>query len=85
MAERLEHLAFSPRAEGGPPLETYTTSTAEHGEIYRATPDYVRWMRSRYPGYGDGNHRKVAAPGRAPEGVGEKPRFKQHAPLDTGG
>ena len=70
MAHRLEHLAFAPRAEGGPPLETYTTTSTEHGEIYRANPEYVRWMRSRYPGYGAGSHSEVTAPGRPSAGAG---------------
>ena len=70
--ERLERLAFGARPEGhnAPPLETYTTTTSEHGEIYRATPDYVRWMRSRYPGYGAGSHSEVSAPSRPTEGKG---------------
>ena len=84
MANRLEHLAFAPRPEGGPPLETYSTTTTEHGEVYRATADYVRWMRSRYPGYGTGSHSEVTAPSRPIEGAGKPTRFKQHSPLDTG-
>ncbi len=70
MANRLEHLAFAPRPEGGPPLETYTTKTSEHGEIYRATSDYVRWMRSHHPGYGSGSNSEVPAPSRPPKGDG---------------
>ena len=85
LANRLEHLAFAPRPEGCPPLETYTTTSTEHGEVYRATAEYVRWMQSRYPGYGVGDHGEVPAPRRQTEGVGRKPRFKQHSPLDTGG
>ena len=70
MADRLEHLAFSPRPEGGPPLETYTTATSEHGEIYRATPEFRAWMRSSYSGYGAGSHGEVSAPSRPTKGKG---------------
>jgi len=53
--ERLERLAFPSEeviAEGRAPLETYTTTTSEHGDIYRATDAYVAWLGSRIPGYG---------------------------------
>ena len=73
MADRLEHLAFAPRPEGGPPLETYTTTTTEHGEVYCATDAQRAFMRSRYPGYGVGNHSEVAAPSRPTEGAGRPP------------
>ena len=53
--ERLERLAFPPEevlTEGRAPLETYTTTSTEHGDIYRATDAYVAWLGSRIPGYG---------------------------------
>ena len=48
--ERLEHLAFGRRPEGfdPPPLETYTTTATEHGDVVRATSEYVRWFRRTY-------------------------------------
>jgi hypothetical protein len=52
---RLERLAFPSEevlARGRAPLETYTTTTSEHGDIYRATPEYIEWLGSRIPGYG---------------------------------
>ena len=85
LADRLKHLEESPRSGGGPPLETYTTTPTEHGEVYRATDDFKRWMQSSYRGYGVGDHGEVPAPRREAQGVGAKKRFKQHAPLDTGG
>ena len=86
LAHRLEHLAFAPRPEGGPPLEAYTTATTEHGEVYSATAEQRAFMRSRYPGYGVGNHSEVSAPCSTAQGAGgtKRSRFKQHSPLDTG-
>ena len=44
-------------------METYTTETSEHGDVYRATDAYVAWLRSRIPGYG-GVDRVTRAPSR---------------------
>ena len=52
---RLERLAFPSEevlARGRAPLETYTTTTSEYGDIYRATPEFIEWLGSRIPGYG---------------------------------
>jgi len=52
---RLERLAFPSEevlARGRAPLETYTTETSEHGDVYRATPEFIEWLGSRIPGYG---------------------------------
>ena len=65
--ERLERLAFPTEevlAEGRAPLETYTTTTSEHGDIYRATDAYITWLRSRIPGYGGLDRITRAAPSR---------------------
>ena len=54
LEERLERLAF-PTEEvlrQDAPLETYTTTPSEHGDIYRATDAYVAWLGTRVPGYG---------------------------------
>ena len=64
--ERLERLAFPTQeviAQGRAPLETYTTTTSEHGDIYRATDAYVAWLRSRIPGYGGLDRVTRATPG----------------------
>ena len=52
--ERLIRLAFGGRPEGhnAPPLETYTTTATEHGDVVRATEEYVRWFRRTYPASG---------------------------------
>ena len=70
--ERLERLAFGARPDGSnaPPLETYTTTTSEHGDVYRATDDYVRWFHAAYPKAG-GADRLSRRSSRVPaEGVG---------------
>ena len=65
--ERLERLAFPPEeviAEGRAPLETYTTTTSEHGDVYRATDEYVRWFHAQYPkaGTADRLSRRASSP-----------------------
>ena len=72
--ERLERLAFGERLEGSdpPPLETYTVTATEHGDIYRATDEYVRWFRRTYPAAGGEDRVSRPAPGPAPQGVGGK-------------
>ena len=72
--ERLEHLAFSPRAEGGPPLETYTTTPSEHGDVVRATEAYVEWFRRTYPAAGRAHCARVPAPGAVDQGEGRSSR-----------
>ena len=72
--ERLERLAFGRRPEGfnSPPLETYTTSTSENGDVVRATPEYIRWFLRAYPAAGPENRLSRAAPRSPVEGVGGK-------------
>ena len=72
--ERLERLAFGGRPEGhdAPPLETYTTTSTEHGDVVRATEEYVRWFRRTYSVTGPEDRVSQPAPGPAPEGVGGK-------------
>ena len=72
LSERLERLAFGGRPEGynAPPLETYTTTTTENGDVVRATPEYIRWFLRAYPAAGPEN-RLSRAPSRPdPEGMG---------------
>ena len=67
--ERLEHLAFAPRPEGGPPLVTYETTPGPHGDLVRATQAYVEWFRRTYPASGRTDCARVQAPGPAPKGA----------------
>lgn len=86
--ERLARLATTEPPAGRPPLETYTTTPTEHGDVFRATPEFRDWMRSNYRGYGVGDHSAVTSPGRVAETLGGKPapgpsrvdRFKAKAP-----
>ena len=70
--ERLERLAFGGRPEGhdAPPLETYTTTPTENGDVVRATEEYVRWFRRTYPAAGSEDRVSQPSPRPAPEGVG---------------
>jgi len=70
--ERLERLAFGRRPEGHdtPPLETYTTTPTENGDVVRATPEYVRWFHRTYPAAGPEDRARIPTPCPAPEGVG---------------
>jgi hypothetical protein len=70
--ERLERLAFGRRPEGhnAPPLETYTTTTTEHGDVVRATPEYIRWFLRTYPASGPENRLSRASAGPPVKGVG---------------
>jgi len=72
MNERLERLAFGRRPEGhnAPPLETYTTTTSEHGDVVRATPEYIRWFLRTYPAAGPENRLSRATPCPPVERVG---------------
>ena len=70
--ERLERLAFGARPDGSnaPPLETYTTSTTEHGDVYRATDEYVRWFHAQYPKAGTADRLSRRASSPPTKGVG---------------
>ena len=76
--ERLEHLAFTPRPEGGPPLVTYTTTPSEYGDVVRATEAYVEWFRRTYPAAGRADSARVQAPGAADQGAGRKSARLEH-------
>ena len=72
--ERLERLAFSPAPTSGaerPPIEAYTVTPSEHGDVYRATDEYVRWFRSRYPNAGGGDRVQRKSVNRALETYGK--------------
>ena len=70
--ERLERLAFSGRPEGhdAPPLETYTTTATEHGDVVRATPEYVRWFHRTYPAAGSEDRARIPTPRPVAQRVG---------------
>ena len=72
LSERLERLAFGGRPVGfnAPPLETYTTTTTEHGDVVSATPEYIRWFLRAYPGAGPENRLGRAPSRTSTEGVG---------------
>ena len=84
--ERLARLATTEPPEGRPPLETYTTTPTAHGDVYRATDAYRAWLRSRYRGYGVGDHSAVTPPRSVAETLGGAPapvkkgRYQPKAP-----
>ena len=80
LLSRLEHLAYGRRPEGfdPPPLETYTTTPAEHGDVVRATEEYVRWFRRTYSITGPEDRVSRPAPSPPAEGEGGK----KASPLD---
>lgn len=73
--ERLEALAFGERLAGhdAPPLETYTVTPTEHGDVCRATSEYVRWFHRTYPAAGPEDRARVSAPSPDPQGYGGGP------------
>jgi hypothetical protein len=79
--ERLERLAFGRRPEGhdAPPLETYTVTPTEHGDVVRATEEYVRWFRRTYSISGPEDRVGLPTPSPSSEGMGRKPsRWRQN-------
>ena len=79
--ERLERLAFGARPDGSnaPPLETYTVTTSENGDVYHATDEYIRWFQRAYPAAGGTNRLSRATPRPSVEGNGgEKGKTLSH-------
>ena len=72
--ERLERLAFGRRPEGhnAPPLETYTVTPTEHGDVVRATQAYREWFLRAYPAAGPEDRVSQPTPRTPVEGVGGK-------------
>ena len=70
--ERLERLAFGARPDGSnaPPLETYTVTTTENGDVYHATDEYIRWFQRAYPAAGGTDRLSRATPRPPAEGNG---------------
>ena len=78
-AGRLERLAFPPAPTPGAeraPLETYTVTSTENGDVYRATDEYVRWFRSRYPSAGGGDRVQRKSAGGVDKAMGGGKRAK---------
>jgi hypothetical protein len=74
--ERLIALAFPSEeviARGRAPMETYTTTSTEHGDVYRATDAYIAWLGSRVPGYGGLDRVVRASPSRETASDGATP------------
>ena len=83
--DRLIHLAHAERGDDAPPIDLYRTTPTEHGELVTATPEFVAYMRRKFPGYGVGLHGSLPAPCRQdpPVGGGEapkQPRYQRRAP-----
>ena len=79
--ERLIRLAFGGRPEGhnSPPMEAYTTTPTEHGDVVRATEEYVRWFRRTYPAAGPEDRVSQPSPRPPSEGDGGTPnRWRQN-------
>ena len=61
-----------PEGHNAPPLETYTTTTTENGDVVCATPEYIRWFLRAYPAAGPENRLSRATPRSPVEGMGGK-------------
>ena len=59
---RLIELAFAERGANAPPLDLYRTEAGPHGDVVRATPEFVAYMRRAFPGYGERLPGHVPAP-----------------------
>ena len=73
--ERLARLATTPRGPNSAPLETYRTTSTEHGEIYKASREYVDWLRRKVPGYGVEGSVSRSAFGGSPGRTGDEIEF----------
>ena len=71
---RLERLAFGERPEGhhAPPLEAYTTTPTENGDVVRATQAYREWFVRAYPAAGPEDCVSQPSPRPSTEGYGGK-------------
>ena len=80
--ERLIQLAFAERGADAPPLDLYGTEAGPHGDVVRATPEFVTYMRRAFPGYGECVSRFVPAAGReAPaDRENQRPRYQRQTP-----
>ena len=67
---KCEELKATPRGSDSAPLTTYTTTSTEHGEVYKASREYVDWLRRKVPGYGVESEVCRPAPGGTTGGEG---------------
>lgn len=63
-----------------PPLVTYTTTPTEHGDVVRATADYVRWYLEAYPNARRADSARVVPP--RPVDKGERGKEFGLKPID---
>lgn len=75
--DRLIHLAHAERGADAPPIDLYRATPTEHGELVTATPEFVAYMRRKFPGYGVGVHGSLPAPSRQDPPVGGEPKVKK--------
>lgn len=68
--ERLARLATTPRSDDACPLVTYTTEAGPHGDVVKATPGFIEYMRRKVDGYGVEGPCRRAAPGGFAQGMG---------------
>ena len=83
--ERIEHLAYGPRREGGAPVETYTAAPTAHGDVVSATSSYREWFLRTYPAARSEDCNGPSASDPPNKGVGGTPRWSQNGltrPLD---
>ena len=71
--ERIARLATTERPADAAPLVTYTTEAGPHGDVVKATPEFIAYMRRKVDGYGVESpcHRPV--PDRPAQGAGGEP------------
>lgn len=68
--ERLARLATTPRSDDACPLVTYTTEAGPNGDVVKATPGFIEYMRRTVDGYGVEGSCRRAAPGGFAQGMG---------------
>ena len=73
LLSRLLRLADQDLSGDRAPICTYTTTSSEHGEIYKATRQFVDWLRRQIPGYGIESPLGEPTVGGAVRGTGEIP------------
>ena len=71
LLERLAKLATTPRGPDSAPVTTYTTTSREYGEVYKASREYVDWLRRKIPRYGVEGAVSLPTPSRTAGGAGE--------------
>mgnify|MGYP001820824287 CR=1 FL=1 len=72
--ERLARLATTPRPDDSCPLVTYTTEAGPHGDVVKATPGFIEYMRRTVDGYRVEGVCDRPVPSGPAEGAGGKPR-----------